>query len=298
MPVLDFLIESPHHLVAGVTTPDRPRGRGLQVLPNPVKQRCHEKGIPVVSPESLRFPESASGIQELCPDIFVVASYGKLIPESWLKIPCKVSFNVHPSLLPKYRGAAPIPWQILDGEKEIGVSIAEVTKDLDAGDIFEQIRIPMEKNDTTESLTLKLSELGSQALEKALKKLEQGKLQRMPQDSSQSSYARKLNKEDGKLNLSEPAERLEWKVRAFDPWPGSFIHYKGAPLRIIEAKQTPSSETENQPGTLLGIAAEGDLRVGTGRGTLKILKVQLPGKRVVSGREFANGEHLKPGFIF
>ena len=297
MPILDFLLESPYHLVAVVTTPDRPRGRGLQVQPNPVKQCCHEKGVPVVSPESLRLPESASGIQELKPDIFVVASYGKLIPESWLKIPFKVSFNVHPSLLPKYRGAAPMTWQILDGEKEVGVSIAEVTKDLDAGDIFEQIRIPMGDRDTTESLTRKLSELGCKALGDALKKLETGKLERKPQDGSKSTYARKLTKEDGNLNLSEPAERLDWKVRAFDPWPGAFIHYKGLPLRIIEA-QSDSSEAENQPGTLLGIGAEGSLRILTGRGTLKILKVQLPGKRVISGREFANGERLKPGFIF
>ena len=299
MPVLEFLLNSPDlFLLAVVTTPDRPKGRGLRLQANPVKRRCDEKRVRGSAPESLRAPESDKEIRALKPDVFVVASYGKLIPGSWLEIPSKVSFNVHPSLLPKYRGAAPIPWQILNGEKEIGVSIAEVTKELDAGDIFEQIRIPLEEKDTTESLTQKLAEWGCKALAGAFSKLKEGRLERTPQDSSRSSYARKLTKEDGNLNLSDSAQGLEWKIRAFHPWPGAFLQYRGRPLRVLEASCDSSTTKEAGVGVLLGVTPAGDLRIQMGKGSLTVSTVQLPGKRVISGKEFVNGERLKPGFVF
>ena len=298
VPVFESLFRLPHEMTAVVTIPDRPKGRGLRVVANPVRRLAEERKIPVHAPESLRAPEAEKEIKLLHPDVFVVASYGKLIPGSWLQIPSKAAFNVHPSLLPKYRGAAPIAWQILDGEKEVGVSIAEVTKELDAGDIFEQIRIPMEKDGTSRSLSKKLAELGGKALAAALIKLERGALDRTPQDSSQSSYARQLTKDDGMLNLLEPAEILERKVRAFDPWPGTFIEYPGGPLRILEGLCDSTSAAEAAPGVLLSIPPEGHLRIQTGEGTLAVSKVQLSGRRVISGKEFANGERLKPGFSF
>ena len=298
MPVLEFLLAPPYDLAAVVTTPDRPRGRGLLLQSNPVKQRCEDRGTRVFAPESLRDPEATREIRALKPAAFVVASYGKMIPSSWLEIPSKASFNVHPSLLPKHRGAAPITWQILSGDKEVGVSIAQVTKELDAGDIFEQIRIPAEGCDTTGSLTRKLSALGCKALERALTKLEQGKLERTPQDSSQSSYARKLTKEDGYLNLNEPAEFSVRKIRAFHPWPAAFLDCQDKPLRILEAHFDSTSEEKATPGAFLGISPRGDLKIQTGKGILEISKVQLPGKRVISAKEFVNGERLKTGLIF
>lgn len=281
-----------------VTTPDRPKGRGLHPQPNPVRKRCEEAGVLTLTPSSLRSPELEKEIARLQPDIFVVASFGKLIPDSWLRIPRKAAFNIHPSLLPKYRGAAPITWQILAGEKETGVSIAEVTKDLDAGDVFHQIRVPLGTKETTASLTVKLAQLSAKVLGEVLSKLERGELQRHPQNHAESSYARKLTKEDGYLILTSPAFQLERQIRAFHPWPGAFINFQGRPLRIVEASLDSIACAEAEPGTLLEINSVGYLRIQTGKGSLKVSKVQLPGKRVVSGKDFANGERLKPLFVF
>lgn len=281
-----------------ITAPDRPKGRGLRLLPNPVKERSTKKGIIVLTPDSLRDPELEKKIASFQPDLFVISSYGKLIPASWLKIPKKASLNLHPSLLPKYRGAAPIPWQILNGEKETGVSIAEVTKELDAGDLFHQIQIPLDDRETTESLTRKLSELSKKALAETLMEIEKGTLCRRPQDSTKASYARKLTKEDGHLRFSETALELARKVRAFHPWPGAFIPYKGNLLRIMEATHDLIFCSEAKPGTLLELSPNGSLRIQTGKGSLLISKVQLSGRRPVLGRDFANGERLKAGFVF
>ena len=298
IPSLDFCLSPPHRLVAVVTTPDRPQGRGLRLEPNPVKRRCEELEISTCTPSSLRDPTLEKKIDSLGPDLFVVASYGKLIPSSWLQIPKMAAWNVHPSLLPKYRGAAPIPWQILEGEKETGVTIAIVTKDLDAGDIVHQIRIPLGPRQTTESLTQQLAQLGRKALEETWVKTTEGTLHLIPQKESKSSYARKLTKEDGYLDLRGEALELSRKIRAFHPWPGTFISYRKQALRILEGDFDSTACAEAKRGTLLDVNPEGYLRVQTGKGSLKILRVQLPGRKPVSGIEFANGQRLTPGFVF
>ena len=297
LPTLEFLLTSFEKLTV-ITTPDRPQGRGLKLQPNPVKERSEKAGIHTLSPAKLRDPELEKKVVDLRPDCFVVASYGKMIPESWLKIPSKAAFNLHPSLLPKYRGAAPIPWQILEGEKETGVSVAEVTKDLDAGDLFHQIRIPLSGKETTESLTKKLADLARRAIEEVFLMMAKQSLNRIRQDHSKSTYARKLTKEDGCLNLALSSAELERKVRAFHPWPGTFIAYEGKPLRIMETEVESIACAEAVPGALLEIHPQGFLRIQTGKGALKVFKVQLPGRRVVSAQEFANGERLKPGIVF
>lgn len=284
-------------MVAVVTTQDRPRGRGLEVKANPVKVKCEEAKIRVFSFASLRDSEARQAISALEPDVFVAASYGKLIPDAWLKIPKKAALNAHPSLLPKHRGAAPIAWQILEGDQETGVSIAEVTPELDAGDLFCQIRVPLGERETARTLAENLSHLSVKALAEVFKALEKGGLKRTPQ-SGEGSYAKKLVKEDGHLNLKEPAEKLDRKIRAFDPWPGTFIDFRGKSLRITEAVLDPSGSEPAQVGTLVEITPRGGLRVQTGKGNLEILKVQLPGRPVISGKEFANGQRLKPGLVF
>jgi len=263
-----------------------------------VKKRCLEAGIPVYAPAFLKDVEAGRKMEELKPEIFVVASYGKLIPESWLRIPTKAALNLHPSLLPKYRGAAPINWQIVNGEPETGVSVAELTRDLDAGDLFCQRREPLEETETAASLTKKLAGLAVKTLEETLSKLEKGTANRTPQKHSESSYARKLAKEDGFLDLSKSAEELGRKIRGFHPWPGAYIDYQGKPLRIVEATCDSIACSEAASGILLEVGREGYLRIQTGKGSLKLLKVQLPGRRIISGRDFANGERLAPGFLF
>lgn len=298
LPSLDFCRSPAHELLTVVTTPDRPKGRGLHLQPNPVKKHSEQLGIPVHAPSTLKDAETQKKIASLKPDFFVVASYGKLIPSSWLTIPQVAAWNVHPSLLPKYRGAAPLPWQIINDEKETGVTLALVTKELDAGDIVHQVRVPLESQDTTESLTRRLAELSPKALEEAFSKLQEGRLVLTPQKESDSNYARKLTKEDGCLNLEEEAPILERKIRAFHPWPGTFIGYGKEPLRIVEAAVDSIAGVEAGAGTLLGANGKGCLRIQTGKGSLKVLKVQLPGRRIVSGAEFANGQRLQPGFRF
>lgn len=297
VPALEFLLTLPCEITV-VTTPDQPKGRGLRLQPNPVKQRCEGAKIKTFSPVSLKDASLEQTIAAIRPELFVVASYGKLIPDSWLNIPSRATFNLHPSLLPKYRGAAPITWQILEGEKETGVSIAEVTKELDAGDLFCQLHIPLEPKETTASLTRKLAQLAVHALSEVLNQLMEGKLRRTPQDHAAHTYARKLAKEDGNLNLEERAFLLERKVRAFHPWPGAFIGYKEKPLRIVEASAESISCSEAPAGTLLEINPRGYLRIQTGQGPLHLFKLQVPGRRVVSGLDFANGERLEPGFVF
>ena len=297
MASLEYCLRSGHKVSAVITAPDKPKGRGLHLEPNPVRAKCLKEGLLTFAPSSLRDLEWVKKITALEPDLFVVASYGKLVPPSWLSLPRKAALNIHPSLLPKYRGAAPITWQILDGQKETGVSIAEVTPELDAGDIFCQLRTPLDEKETTATLSHRLSELAVKALEKVLKDLESGRLQRTRQKSEESSYARKLTKEDGELKFTEPAEILARKIRAFDPWPGTFIYYGDKPLRIVSG--VPGERFgDKKAGTLLELDSGGALKIQTGKGTLNISKVQLAGRQAISGRDFANGQRLKPGFIF
>ena len=303
VPSLEFCVASKHKLVAVITTPDQPKGRGLRTQPNPVKERCAKLSLLTFAPRSLRDTDVKEKISTLKPDVFIVASYGKLIPESWLGIPSQAALNIHPSLLPKYRGAAPIPWQILNGEKETGVSVAMVTKDLDAGDIVHQIRIPLEEDETTVSLTERLAQLAREALEAVILKLEKGRLDRIPQREAESSYARKLSKTDGYLDINESAIDLERKIRAFHPWPGAFVGFSAGgwpkvPLRILEVKVDSIACAEAKAGTLLEVNSKGFLRLQTGKGSLQIFKVQMPGRRAISGNEFANGQRLKTGTLF
>ena len=298
LPLLESCLVSSHKLVGVVTTPDRPKGRGLRTQPNPVKEQCEKSGVLTLAPVTLKEVEAREKVRSLQPDLFVVASYGKLIPEAWLGVPRKAALNIHPSLLPKYRGAAPIPWQILNGEKMTGVTIALVTKDLDAGDIVHQLRVPLEENETTASLTDRLAQLGRKALEETFLKLEKGNWDRVPQKESEASYARKLSKTDGYLDINESALDLERRIRAFHPWPGAFIGFRKIPLRILEAKVDSIACAEAKPGALLEVSSKGFLRLQAGRGSLQILKVQLPGRRPVSGGEFAHGQRLKVGGSF
>ncbi len=266
--------------------------------PNPVKAISEARGVLTFAPDSLKDAELEKKIKSLEPDLFVVASYGKLIPASWLQVPKKLSLNLHPSLLPKHRGAAPITWQILEGDSETGVTVAEVTPKLDAGDIFYQIRIPLGTSETTESLTRQLAQLAGKALEETLVRMERESLQRVSQNDKDSTYARKLSKEDGYLDLKEPALLIERKIRAFHPWPGAFIPHQNGWLQLLSADCDSVACAEAEPGTLLEVSPQGYLRVQTGKGSLKISSVQRPGRRPISGLEFANGERLKPGYRF
>jgi methionyl-tRNA formyltransferase len=297
VPPFEFCLRSAHQVIAVVTTPDRSKGRGLQTLPNPLKARSEKEKIVTLSPSTLKNPEIINQVKEMSPDLFVVASYGKLIPDSWLTIPKRYALNIHPSLLPRHRGAAPINWQILEGDKETGVSISDVTSELDAGDLYCQIKEPLGANETAATLTRRLSLLSTKALHSVFEQMEKNTLKKEPQNGT-SSYARKLTKQDGHLDLSESADQLARKIRAFDPWPGAFVGFQGNPLRLLEAFHDDSHASGVLPGTLTEVGAVGFLRIQTGKGSLKAVRVQLAGRQAISAREFANGQRLKPGFVF
>ncbi len=294
---LETCLEGPYSVSLVVTTPDKKKGRGLELLPTPVKSYCQSRNIPVETFESLKDPAALEKIKSLNPDFFVVSSYGKLIPSAWLAVPKKLCLNVHPSLLPKYRGAAPINWPIINGDKETGMTIAEVTKQLDAGDIFFQQRIPVDPHIDAEALTQKLAEISKGALKSVFQKIKEGNLVRTPQQENLSSYARKLTKEDGKLSFHQPAVNLDRLVRGLKPWPGTFIDFEGGPLQIIEAEAV-AHPMKAEPGSLIKIDCDGTILVITADGFLKIKRVKPAGKKEMTAADFVRGKRLEPGFIF
>lgn len=292
---LQACIDSKHEVLLVVTTPDRKKGRGLEEFPTPVKIFAQKQELPVESPEDLKYPAILDKARSLHPDLFVVASYGKFIPGSWLKIPSKVCLNVHPSLLPKYRGAAPLHWPILNGDRETGISIAEVTHQLDAGDIFFQKMIPIEAATTSEHLSTELAQIGGQALREVFRRIEEGKLTRTPQEESRSSYARKLAKEDGKIDWSKPADEISRQVRGLLPWPVAFFLFRNEIVQVRRVRMTEETSGPAKPGEIVEIRKQGPMKVQTGKDLLTLEILQPAGKKEMSAAEFAHGRRLQAG---
>lgn len=280
-----------------ITTPDVPKGRGLQTLPTPVKLFAQKNNLAVIDPPKLKEPAVFEQVRKLSPEYFVVASYGKMIPSDWLKIPSKLCINVHPSLLPKYRGAAPVNWPLLNGDVETGLSLAEVTSKLDAGDIFYQTKFRIEKDADAVSLGKKLEDLSYQALKETLSKLKAGgTLTRTAQDETQSCYARKLAKEDAAIRWNKSAEEIERQIRGLQPWPGAATFFQGQPLQILQAHVCEPS-SKGKAGEISKILKQ-SFAVQTGQGSLEILTVKPAGKNEMSAGDFARGKRLEPGASF
>ncbi|MFA7001676.1 MAG: methionyl-tRNA formyltransferase, partial [Candidatus Omnitrophota bacterium] len=222
IPSLEACLDCGAQVSLVLTTPDRRKGRGLKELPTPVKLYCRDKGVPVISPESLKVSGPLEQVRALEPDLFVAASYGKIIPAGWLKVP-KARLNVHPSLLPKYRGAAPVQWALLNGDALTGVSIMDIHERLDAGDIYLQKSISLDLAVNAEELTRLLAELSRVALAETLRDFSGGRLQGRPQNEQEAVYARKLEKSDGLIDWAQPALRIHNQVRGLAPWPGAFF---------------------------------------------------------------------------
>ncbi len=292
IPVLEFLYHN-EDLIGVVTQPDKPKGRGLSLCPSPVKIWALEKGLKVFEPQKLKDPAFLSTLKELSPDLIVVFAYGKILPKEVLEIPKEGCWNIHLSLLPKYRGASPVQWALLQGEKETGVTIMLMDEGMDTGPILLQKILPIEEEDNTESLLEKLSKLSVFALKEALELWKEGKLKPTPQSNEGISYAPLIKKEAGLFSFEEPAELIVRKLKAFYPWPGIFTKYKGKILKVHSAKALPL-EKEARPGEILKIEKEG-LLVATSKGALLLKEVQLEGKKRITGYEFALGQRLKPG---
>lgn len=298
IPALKACLELSHQVLLVVTTPDTKQGRGLKQVSTPVKIFSEAKQLTTVAPPHLKSEDLLHTVRELKPDLFVVSSYGKLIPTSWLQVPSRLALNVHPSLLPKYRGAAPLHWPIIHGEKETGVSIAEVTERLDAGDIFHQIRFPLSAEIDSEKLGAALAELSGEALRHVLEQIEKGTLRRLAQSASQSSYAPKLKKGDGLIHWQQPAEETARRVRGLLPWPTAYVDFQGGPLQILKARPEPIGCGESKPGQLISVEKDGSIRIQTGRGALIVECVRPAARKAMPAADFIRGRRLKAGCQF
>ena len=285
-------------VLAAVTQPDRPKGRDLKLQPSPVKALALQLGLPVLQPERARHEAFIEELKRLSPDLIVVAAYGQILPPAILDLPRFGCLNVHTSLLPKYRGAAPIQWAILKDEVETGVTIMKMDAGLDTGDILAQTVTPISSIDDSQTLHDRLAELGAGLLIETIPGYLAGGIAPRPQPKEGDSYARKLSKQDGQLDWSQPARVLWNRVRAFTPWPGAFSYQRLEPpekprlLKIWEAEV--AGEVLGNPGQILAADKHG-IVVGCAPGALRILKLQPEGGRRLSAQEFLAGHSLDIG---
>jgi methionyl-tRNA formyltransferase len=260
---------------------------------------AEQSGLPVWMPERADDPAFLEQIKAAAPDLIVVASYGQFLKKALLEIPSKGVINVHPSLLPAYRGASPIQWALANGDAETGVSVLYVTPKMDAGDILAQEQASIEINDTFSTLEPRLARLGGVLLLRVLDAMTQGNASSFPQDESRVTWARKLVKEDGAVEWNQPADAIRNRLRGFDPWPGCHTWLaNGALLKILELRTEISPHTDATPGTILSLAGTGPL-VAAGAGTAcRLLRVQPAGKAPMTGQAYACGRHLQTGDLF
>ncbi len=277
--------------VAVYTQPDRPAGRGQKVSFSPVKQRARELGIQVRQPASLRNSMATAALTELAPDLMVVVAYGMLLPKEILGAPRRGCINIHASLLPRWRGAAPIQRAIMAGDTHTGITIMRMDEGLDTGDILLQTETVITQEDTGGSLHDRLALLGADALMDVLSSVLEGGLAGTPQDPGKATYAHKLEKEEALLDWQKPARQLALRVRALNPWPVCECRYEGQRLRIWAAHALDESH-HAAPGDILSADARG-IRVACGEGVLEITRLQLPGRRQVSAKEFLNARKVK-----
>jgi methionyl-tRNA formyltransferase len=294
VPTLQALEE--HHLVAGVITqPDRPAGRGRKLMPSPVKEFALGRGLEILQPRSLRSPEAMQGLADWQPEVIVVAAFGQILHPEVLEIPKHGCLNIHASLLPRYRGAAPIPAALLAGEDQTGVTMMLMDPGMDTGPVLSQAATSIDPHDTTASLTQKLARMGATLLIETLPSWLQGRIRPQPQDDTLASYCHPLQKADGHLDWTKPATYLDRQVRACDPWPGTFTTWQGQRLKVLRARPWPDRPASGEPGSVISL--EESAGVVTGEGLLELLEVQLAGKRATDIGPFLNGQKTFAGSI-
>jgi methionyl-tRNA formyltransferase len=291
LPALNALARSHHELVGVLTQPDRPAGRGRHNSASPIKQRAEALGLPIDQPTQLRLPEQCQALRSWEPDVLVVVAYGLLLPPAVLELARLGGVNIHASLLPRWRGAAPIQRAILAGDTATGVSIMQMQPELDAGAVLAQVEVPIDAHTTTAALQEMLAVLGADQLPSVLAGLEAGTARRKNQDPAGVSYAPKVRKEEARIDWRADAAQIDRQVRAFNPRPIAYTDMAGQSLRIWQAKLLADEAEAAPAGTVLGLGTAG-LEVACGRGTLAIGSLQLAGKRVVSAADFAHAHKL------
>ena len=287
VPVLEAL-EDAHHVVGVVTQPDRPAGRGRRLTPSPVKKVALDRGFPLSQPRSLRTPEAVAQLVAWEPDVIVVAAFGQILKQDVLDLPPHGCLNVHASLLPRWRGAAPAPAAILAGDETTGVTIMHMDVGLDTGPILAQRQELIQPDDTRTTLEHRLARLGAELLVETLPAYLAGDLLPQPQPAEGVTYAHQLRKEDGRLNWSLSAVELDRQVRAFTPWPGAFTTWRGQRLKVLRAAPLPGWRGDAPAGTPLALVD--GLAIATGEGALRLEEVQLAGKRPADIAAFLRGQ--------
>ena len=289
IPSFKALIETKEDEVIGVVTqPDRPKGRGRKLTPPPIKIIAQQYNLPVYQPETVKDDNFINLVKTLAPDLLVVVAFGQILPKALLSIPPHGAINVHPSLLPKYRGAAPIQWAIINGETITGVSIVRITPRLDSGDILLQKAVPIGPEETAGELHDVLAKLGAELLLEAIRGLKKSTLTSIPQDERLASYAPKLKKEDGLIDWAASAKKIACLIRGLDPVPGAYTYLDGKLLKLFRPKAIPFTPKDTLPGTIIEAKPEG-IQIVTGEGILLVKEIQLEGRKRLPVSEFIKG---------
>ena len=292
---LEALVEAGHDVAAVVTQPDKPKGRGGKMQETPVKACALKHNIEVFQPVKIKTPEAVEVLRGYEADLFVVAAFGQILSKEILDMPKYGCVNIHASLLPKYRGAAPIQWAILDGEKETGVTIMQMNEGLDTGDMLTKVIVPIEDNDTGESLFDKLALAGAKLMVETIPQIEAGTLVPIPQDDSLSTYAKMIQKEMGHIDWKKEAVVLERLVRGMNSWPSAYTYIHGKTLKVWEASVEESTNTL-EPGTVAAVT-KNSIKVQTGKGLLVLKQIQLEGKKRMDVSAFLLGYKIEPGTV-
>jgi methionyl-tRNA formyltransferase len=290
VPTLDRIAAAGHAVSLVVTQPDRPKGRKQERIPSPVKNAALRHSIPVYQPERIRNPEAQSYLETLAPDVMVVVGYGQIIPQSIIDLAPLGIVNVHASLLPELRGAAPIQWSIARGYKRTGVTTMRIDAGLDTGEILLQWETPIGPDESAPELSARLAEAGADLLVRTLADLCAGTIQPRPQDHSQATYAPILKKEDGRIDWSRSAQQIHDLIRGFQPWPGAHTSFRGQSLHLWRSQLVPEHHNDLPPGALL--QTHGVYAVAGDRAVIELLEVQLEGRKRMPAEVFAHGQRI------
>lgn len=303
VPILEKIIENPKNMVMVVSQPDRPQGRGKRISSTLVKRFALQKGVTLFQPQDINSEESIKRIREFNPDIILVVAYGQILHPEILNIPALGCINIHASLLPKYRGAAPINWAIINGEKETGITFILMSEKVDAGEILFQRKVKISPDETYGELSERLSRLSGELVNEIIEKFKKGELKAIPQDKERATYCRKMGKEDGRINWEDKGERIYNLIRGTTPYPGAFTFYKGKKVKISQAKLSPEDYRGNElnvyvPGTVVKIDKDA-LSILSGDGKiLRVLRLIPEGSKEMTALQFVNGYRIKLEDIF
>lgn len=291
VPSLNALIEAGEDVVSVVTQPDRPKGRGRVISPSPIKELALKHGIPVLHPERIRDKVFIQGLKDLTPDIIIVVAYGRILPKEILEIPPLGCINLHASLLPRYRGAAPVNWAIIKGENETGVTTILMDVGMDTGPILLSERVIIGDEETAGELAGRLAGVGAGLLLKTIGGLRTGSIRPTPQDHTQATYAPMLKKEDGHIDWGKGAEDIRNLVRGMSPWPGAYTYWQGIRINIYKGR-IKEDGIKDRPGTVLRASSDG-IEVATGRGIFVITELQPEGRKRMEASEFLKGYRVE-----